>query len=301
MKNFGSFTEQKIKLVQKKLRYQDFDLEPVMSKDTIDYHYRGLASKYVERYNKNEGDKDFNFGGAILHNLYFSQFCEPNKSNFTGTVKNKIEAIYGSFANLQDKIEEEAMKIQGSGWIYLDDSCKIHVIHNHEYHPGMKIMLLIDWWEHAWALDYRADKKEYLKNIYKIIDWSVISSRFISVLKEDSSVNAIPAGSPGQEQDILKNPGLMHNNKLEAYKAAEHMASQQQDPNDRAYILSNKYYHRSGIKQFVVIYNKSLISQAPDWKERGYTIIGWVSQKDGSVIRNMSGNYIKGDPNEQTN
>jgi len=288
MKNFTSFVEEKVKLVQEHLRYSKTDLEPIMSKETLDYHFDGLASKYVERYNTGEGDPDFNFGGAILHNLYFAQFCEPNKSNFTGTAKAKIEDKFGSLSKMQDAIEEQAMKIQGSGWIYLNDNCEINIIHNHEYHSNMKIMLLIDWWEHAWALDYQANKKEYLKNIYKIIDWSIISSRFISVLKEDAP-----------PQNILKNPSMMHNNKLEAYAAAKKMASQQANPNDRAYILTYKYYKHSNTKQFIVVYNRSLLSQAPNWQELGYKIIGWVSQNDGSVILTPSGKYIKGDPNEQ--
>jgi superoxide dismutase len=41
----------------------------------------------------------------------------------------------------------------------------------------MDIILLIDWWEHAWALDYQADKKGYLRNQWKIINWNLIGSR----------------------------------------------------------------------------------------------------------------------------
>jgi superoxide dismutase len=41
----------------------------------------------------------------------------------------------------------------------------------------MDVVFLVDWWEHAWALDYQADKKSYLKNIYKIVNWNVISAR----------------------------------------------------------------------------------------------------------------------------
>jgi superoxide dismutase, Fe-Mn family len=296
MKNFGSFSESKVKLIQEKLRYGISDLEPSISKDTIDYHYYGLASKYVERYNKGEGDPDFNFGGAVLHNIYFGQFCEPSKSKFSGTAKAKIEDKFGSLSKMQDAIEEEAMKIQGSGWIYLDDNCEINVIYNHEYNPNMKIMLLIDWWEHAWALDYKSNKKEYLKNIYDIIDWSVISSRFITTLKEDSEVSSIPAGPQGQMQDILKNPSLMHNDINSSYQEASKMSSSQTDPADRAYILKYKYYQQQNIKPYVVVYNKTLLSQAPDWERRGYYIIGWVSRQDGSVIKTQDGKFVKGTP-----
>jgi Fe-Mn family superoxide dismutase len=67
------------------------------------------------------------------------------------------------------------MKIQGSGWIYLSTSGAIKTIKNHEVKKDTA--LLIDWWEHAWALDYQADKQKYLKNIWRIINWEVVNSR----------------------------------------------------------------------------------------------------------------------------
>ena len=67
------------------------------------------------------------------------------------------------------------MAVQGSGWVYLARNGSIKTIKNHEVR--MDIVLLIDWWEHAWALDYQADKKRYLMNQWTIINWNVISSR----------------------------------------------------------------------------------------------------------------------------
>jgi superoxide dismutase, Fe-Mn family len=174
-KNF--LEENKEKIYQQPLSYKKTDLEPVMSKETLDYHFDGLAAKYFERYNKGEGDPNFNYGGAKLHNIYFTQFCEPDSSEYGGIAKAKINRKYGSLDGLKKAIEKEAMAIQGSGWVYVDYKMNIHTIHNHEYNDDMEIVLLIDWWEHAWALDYQADKKKYLENIWRIIDWSVISQR----------------------------------------------------------------------------------------------------------------------------
>ena len=55
----------------------------------------------------------------------------------------------------------------------------------------------------------------------------------------------------------------------------------------------NKYYDKQGVKQFTVVYNKTLLSLAPDWEQRGYEITGWVSQADGLVTRTKDGNYVK--------
>lgn len=164
------------KLKQIRLPYGKGDLEPVMSEDTINYHYGKLYKTYVERYNNGEGDPDFNEAGAELHKIYFSQFKSPDGSNNPkGEILDFIEEHHTSFDLLKGKFEETAMAIQGSGWVYLSKNGQIKTIKNHALRSD--ILLLIDWWEHAWALDYQADKAKYLKNIWKIIDWDVINGR----------------------------------------------------------------------------------------------------------------------------
>jgi Fe-Mn family superoxide dismutase len=167
-------------LVQEKLSFNKTELDPVMSEQTLKYHYDGLASKYFERYNKGEGDADFNYGGAILHNLFFANLTPPRAANKPdGKVAEIINKEYESFEKFKDAVEKSAMSIQGSGWIYLDTSGKIQTIKNHEYRKSMKIALLIDWWEHAWALDYQQDKSKYLSNIWRIIDWDIVNTRIL--------------------------------------------------------------------------------------------------------------------------
>lgn len=164
------------KLEQDKLPVAKDALAPVLSQDTVNYHYNGLAAKYVERYNKGEGDKKFNRGGAVLHNYYFGQFKEPSNSKPTGKCKEIIEKKYKTFEAFKEAVEKLAMSVQGSGWIYMDSKGALDIIHNHQYND-QDIVLLIDWWEHAWALDYQADKAKYLKNIWRIIDWEVCNGR----------------------------------------------------------------------------------------------------------------------------
>ena len=159
------------------LKFTESEVNPVLSKDTLELHYDKLAKGYAKRYNKGEGDKDFNFAGVFLHNLLFSQFREVRDNNVpNGPIKSFIEKNYKSYSEFKQKFTEEALKIQGSGWIYLSTDGKIKTIENHEVRKD--ILLLVDWWEHAWILDYGSDKKEYLKQQWKIIDWNVISTRW---------------------------------------------------------------------------------------------------------------------------
>lgn len=165
-------------IYQEQLKFKKNELEPVMSEDTIKYHYDGLAAKYSERYNKGEGDADFNYGGAVLHNLFFSNLAPPRAANKPeGLSKSLIDNTYDSFDKFKEAVEKEAMTIQGSGWVYMDTNGEIKTIKNHEYKKNMKIALLIDWWEHAWALDYQQDKVKYLDNIWRIINWDTVNIR----------------------------------------------------------------------------------------------------------------------------
>lgn len=163
-------------LKQVDLKYALDGLGRSLSKQAMTYHYGKLYKAYVDRYNKGEGDADFNEAGAFLHSIYFSQFTKPKGSNKpTGSVLALIEQNHTSWDKFQQEFEKIAMSIQGSGWVYLAKDGKIKTITNHAIKND--IVLLIDWWEHAWSLDYQADKKGYLNNQWKIIDWDFVNTR----------------------------------------------------------------------------------------------------------------------------
>lgn len=176
------------KLHLEKINYGKKDLNPVMSEETLKYHRDNLAAGYVKRFNQGKGDLKFNEAGAFLHNIFFPQLCPPSGSNKpSGACLSLIEKKHKSFKDFKEEFLKKAMSIQGSGWVYLSRSGDIKTIKNHQIKND--IILLIDWWEHAWALDYQSDKKKYLENIWKIIDWSVINDRLN--LKKESRIEYI--------------------------------------------------------------------------------------------------------------
>jgi len=167
---------QPVKLETTPLPYGVRDLEPVMSSATIDYHYEHLARGYAKRYNAGEGNADFNRAGSFLHNKFFPQLKAPKGANRPrGAVLELIESNFKTYDDFREEFKTAAMKIQGSGWVYLSTSGVIKTIANHAVRTD--ICVLVDWWEHAWALDYRADKEKYLDNIWKIVDWDVCNQR----------------------------------------------------------------------------------------------------------------------------
>lgn len=167
--------KEKGNLEQIKLPYAKSALSPVMSSATIDYHYGKLYKGYVDKFNKHEGDRNFNEAGAYLHSIYFSQFKRPGVSRPRGAILDLINRHHTNFVDFKKNFKEEAMKIQGSGWIYLSKSGQIKIIRNHAKRTD--IALLVDWWEHAWSLDYHSDKGKYLDNIWRIIDWDAVNRR----------------------------------------------------------------------------------------------------------------------------
>lgn len=172
-------TKSKEQLKLEPLPYGRSSLSPVMSKSTVDFHYGELAQGYVDRFNDHEGDPVFNEAGALLHNLFFTQFYSPRNNNPPhGASLSLINRKYGSFNKFKEQMKDEALKIQGSGWIYLNRSGEIKVIKNHQKRTD--IALLIDWWEHAYNKDYGSNKAKYFDNIWRIMNWDRINIRIYS-------------------------------------------------------------------------------------------------------------------------
>ena len=169
-------TTRPAKLETTPLPYKTDSLDPVMSEDTIDYHYEKLAKGYATRYNAGKGNADFNRAGNFLHNKFFPQLKEPKGANKPkGAVLQLIEDKFGTYEDFKEAFKERAMAIEGSGWVYLSTAGELKTIKNHAVRTD--ICMIVDWWEHAWALDYQADKEKYLANCWKIINWDICSER----------------------------------------------------------------------------------------------------------------------------
>ena len=168
-------TTKPAKLETTPLPYSEKDLDPVLSKNNIIYHYEHLAKGYAKRYNAGEGDADFNRAGSYLHNKFFPQLKAPKGANRPkGAVLELIETNFKTYEDFKDEFKKVAMAIEGSGWVYLSTQGTIKTIPNHSVRTD--ICVLIDWWEHSWS-DYQWDKERYLDNIWKIINWNVVNER----------------------------------------------------------------------------------------------------------------------------
>jgi Fe-Mn family superoxide dismutase len=169
-------TTRPAKLETTPLPYTEKALDPVLSKESINYHYEHLAKGYAKRYNAGEGNTDFNRAGSFLHNKFFPQLRAPKGANRPqGAVLELIETNFKTYEDFKAEFKKVAMVIQGSGWVYLSTQGTIKTIPNHQVR--LDICVLVDWWEHSWATDYLWDKEKYLDNMWKIINWEVCSDR----------------------------------------------------------------------------------------------------------------------------
>lgn len=161
-------------IYQVKLPVSKDKLSPVISKDAMSLHYDNLYKNYVEKSLAGEGK--FYVAGAKLHTLFFEQMQSPKSpNNPDGAIKAIIDKKFGSFSDFKSAMSEKALGIHGSGWVYLDTKGAIKTIANHEVVGD--VALIIDMWEHSFIIDYGADKKKYLSEMWKIIDWSIINAR----------------------------------------------------------------------------------------------------------------------------
>ena len=174
--NLVEATTRPTKLETTPLPYTHKALEPVMSKETIEYHYEHLAKGYAKRYNASEGNADFNRAGSFLHNKFFPQLQAPKGANRPkGAVLELIESNFKTYEDFKAEFKKVAMAIQGSGWSYLSTSGTIKTIPNHQVRTD--IALLLDMWEHAWSLQYQWDKEAYIDSFWKIVNWDVVNER----------------------------------------------------------------------------------------------------------------------------
>ena len=186
-----------------KLPYATNALEPVISQQTIEFHYGKHLQNYVNTLNKLiEGTEYaskpleeivktapaggiFNNAGQLLnHTLYFLQFKSPVENNKpTGKIAEAINRDFGSFEAFQKAFGDAAATLFGSGWAFLsvDQNGKLVITQEpNGANPvvrGYNPIFGLDVWEHAYYLDSQNRRADHIKAVWDIVDWDVVGSR----------------------------------------------------------------------------------------------------------------------------
>lgn len=199
MKNIEK-TEGKSPYVLPTLPYADNALEPIISANTIHFHYGKHHQAYVDNLNKlivgteyasltlekiisetaGKPDKTAIFNNAAQtwnHTFYWHSLRPQGGGEPSALLEKKIEASFGSLDACKRELATVAMTQFGSGWVWLVlDGDKLRVVKTGNADVpltiGLKPLLTIDVWEHAYYLDYQNRRADYVNAVLdKLINW----------------------------------------------------------------------------------------------------------------------------------
>ncbi len=197
---------------QVKLAYATDGLEPQIDKLTIETHYGKHHALYTKNLNDaaekaGVADKDIealladldsisdeglrkalrnNGGGYYNHNLYFSTLSADKNTEPVGDLKAKIDEKFGGFDALKEELTKLALGQFGSGWAWLSANAAGELMTSaspNQDNPisegtGFIPILAIDVWEHAYYLNYKNLRADYVAKLFEIIDWKLVEANY---------------------------------------------------------------------------------------------------------------------------
>ncbi len=185
-----------------KLPYKPDALVPFISQETIEFHYGKHHQAYVNNLNGLIAGTEFESSeletivrkaeGAIFnnaaqiwnHTFYFESFSKDGRKSPAGPLADEINKSFGSFESFRELFTKSAATLFGSGWAWLaeKDDKTLHILQEsnagNPLRKGLKPLLTCDVWEHAYYIDYRNRRPDYIKSFWEIIDWDIIGRRY---------------------------------------------------------------------------------------------------------------------------
>ena len=193
----------------KSLPYDYFQLEPFISKMTLEYHHDKHLQAYTDNLNKvlkeipelqetslidilknlNNIPENFktgiinNGGGVFNHNFYFDQLSPSVDMDIPESLKTKLIKDFSSVENFIEELKKAALGCFGSGWAWLveDNNNNLQIIttknQDTPFKDNLKPLLNLDVWEHAYYIDYQNRRAAYIDAFIHIINWDVVANR----------------------------------------------------------------------------------------------------------------------------
>lgn len=191
------------------LPYDYNALEPVIAAEIMQIHHQKHHATYVNNLNTAEdkiqealakgdirmaiqvqGALKFNGGGHINHCIFWTNLCKDGGEP-SGPLLQAINKDFGSLKAMQERLNAMAIAIQGSGWSWLGynkDAKRLELASCPNQDPlepttGLIPLFGIDVWEHAYYLQYKNVRADYVKAIWKIANWANVDERFQNAKK----------------------------------------------------------------------------------------------------------------------
>lgn len=174
-------------------------LAPHISKETLEYHYGKHHSTYVVNLNKlitgtefesaslediikKSSGGVFNNAAQVWNHTFYWHCMSPNGGGEpTGKVAQAINKAFGSFAAFKEQFTQTAIATFGSGWAWLvqDDKGALSIISTSNagtpMTQGLTALLTCDVWEHAYYIDYRNLRAEYMNAFWALVNWEFVA------------------------------------------------------------------------------------------------------------------------------
>ncbi len=137
-------------------------------------------------------DYSFNFGGHVLHSTFWPNMAPQGKGGGTpgGKIADKINEGFGSFEKFKAQFSDAAKAVEGSGWALMlyDNQIDQLVLtqiekQNFMHLPGLKILLGLDVWEHAYYLQYKNDRGKYVESWWNVVNWDDVEKNLEKAIK----------------------------------------------------------------------------------------------------------------------
>ncbi|KAF0288383.1 Superoxide dismutase [Mn], mitochondrial [Amphibalanus amphitrite] len=192
------------------LPYDYGALEPVISAEIMQLHHSKHHQTYVNNLNvaeeklaeavaKNDtstiislqGALKFNGGGHINHSIFWQNLCPGGSGEPEGELLAAIQRDFGSFEALKQRLSAATVAVQGSGWGWLGydkEAGRLRVATCANQDPlqattGLVPLFGIDVWEHAYYLQYKNVRPDYVNAIYKVANWKDVADRLSAAQK----------------------------------------------------------------------------------------------------------------------
>jgi len=180
------------------LPFSEMALEPYISSETISYHYGKHHATYVNKLNiliegseyqgksleyiiKNAKGGIFNNAAQVYNHDFYWHGLSPHSTTTSVELSDLIEENFGSMADFKKNFLDKAVGLFGSGWVWLvfDKNKKLLIQEYSNADNPIKYnlipLLTCDVWEHAYYIDSRNARAEYLENWWQLINWKFVS------------------------------------------------------------------------------------------------------------------------------
>lgn len=181
-----------------KLPYDPTALEPYISAETISYHYGKHHAGYVNKLNglienteyadmpleeivKHANNAIFNNAAQVYNHDFYWKGLSSISHNPSAELSLLIERYFGTMETFKDEFLTSAAGFFGSGWVWLivteEGKLEIKMTSNADtpLRHGSTPLLTCDVWEHAYYIDYRNTRPDYLANWWKLVNWNFVS------------------------------------------------------------------------------------------------------------------------------